>query len=129
MNQKDESLKVTCHQQNVICKLKTELSEQKQVIRRYRNIENRQKNMIISLKQKIKDLKLANELKNNIETSEKSVQYNTMRSIIKNLKDEIESLESEIDIADEIITLIHRVRNLQFLTQSHQGGVWHTMLN
>ena len=95
----EKSKKIISHYETVIVKLREELSQQRQLLRKYRCKIRSQENTIVSLRKRVKATKQEktgnDKFKAKIE--DKGVQCNTMRSLIKDLKDEIETLQLEID--------------------------------
>ena len=99
----EKSKKIISHYETVIVKLMEELNQQRQLLQKYRCKTRSQENTIVSLRKRVKATKQEqtgnDKFKAKIE--DKGVQCNTMRSLIKDLKDEIEALQLEIDSTDE----------------------------
>jgi len=91
------------------------LSQQRQLLQKYRCKTRSQENTIVSLRKGVKATKQENtgndKLKAKIE--DKGVLCNTMRSLIKDLRYEIEALQLEIDSTDEYIEVSDKVFNTQ----------------
>ena len=79
------------------------MSQQRQLLQKYRCKTRSQENTIVSLRKRVKATKQEktgnDKFKAKIE--DKGMQCNTMRSLIKDLRDEIEALQLEIDSTDE----------------------------
>jgi chromosome segregation ATPase len=94
----EKSKKIISHYATVIGKIREELSQQRQLLQKYRCKTHSQKNTIVSLRKRVKATKQEktgnDKFKAKIE--DKGVQCNTMRSLIKDLKDDIEALQLEI---------------------------------
>ena len=88
------SKKIISHYATVIVKLREELSQRRQLLQKYRCKKRSQENTIVSLIKGVNVTKQGNtdtdKLKAKIE--DKGVQCNNMRSLIKDLKYEIEAL-------------------------------------
>ena len=88
------SKKIISHYATVIVKLREELSQRRQLLEKYRCKTRSQENTIVSLIKGVNVTKQGNtdtdKLKAKIE--DKGVQCNNMRSLIKDLKYEIEAL-------------------------------------
>ena len=95
----EKSKKIISHYETVIVKLMEELSQQRQLLQKYCCKTRSQENTIVSLRKRVKATKQEktgnDKFKAKIEDN--GVQCNTMRSLIKDLKDEIEALQLEID--------------------------------
>ena len=99
----EKSQKIISHYETVIVKLREELSQQRQLLQRYRCKTRSQENTIVSLRKRVKATKQekTGNAKFKAKIEDKCVQCNTMRSLIKDLKDETEDLQLEIDSTDE----------------------------
>ena len=92
----EKSKKIISHYQTVIVKLREELSQQRQLLQKYRCKTRSQENTIVSLRKGVNATKQentdnVNKFKAKIEDN--CLQCNNMRSLIKDLKDEIEVLQ------------------------------------
>ena len=118
------SKKIISHYETVIVKLREELSQQRQLLQKYRCKTRSQENTIVTLRKRVKATKQEktgnDKFKAKIE--DKGVQCNTMRSLIKDLKDEIEALQLVIDSTDENNNCNIEVSDKAFNTKTSGRG-------
>ena len=100
------------------------MGQQRQLLQKYRCKTRSHENTTVSLIKGVKATKQENTendtLKAKIE--DKGVQCNTMRSLIKDLKDEIEALQLEIDSTDVYDNCNIEVSDKVFNTKPSGGG-------
>ena len=91
----EKSKKIISHYETVIFKLREELSQQRQLLQKYRSKTRSHENTIVSFRKGVKATKQETTGNDKFKASieDKGVQCNTMRSLIKDLKDEIEALQ------------------------------------
>ena len=119
----EKSKKIISHYETVIVKLREELSQQRQLLQKYRCKTRSQENTIVSFRKRVKATQEKNDNdKFKAKIEDKGVQCITMRSIIKDLKDEIEALQLEIDSTDENNNCNIEVSDTVFNTQISGRG-------
>jgi hypothetical protein len=117
----EKSKKIISHYETVIVKLREELSQQRQLLQKYRCKTRSQENTIVSLRKRVKATKqekTGND-KFKAKIKDKGVQCNTMRSLIK---DEIEALQLVYDSTDENNNCNIEVSNKVFNTNTSGRG-------
>ena len=120
----EKSKKIIAHYETVIVKLREELSQQRQLLQQYHCKTRSQENTIVSLRKGVKAKKQENTSNDKFKAKieDKGVQCNTMRSLITDLIDEIESLQLEIDSTEEYNNYNIDVSDKVFNTQPSGQG-------
>ena len=113
---------IVSHHETVIVKFREELSQHRQLFQNYRCKKRSQENTIASLRKRVKATKQEktgnDKFKAKIEDN--GVQCN-IRALIKDLKDEIEALQLEIESTNENNNCNIEVSDKVFNTKTYSG--------